>query len=87
LASDIGGGQKRYDFNITPIGGSNLTGVGGTLFNAQFTYATPGNHAIGLQEFFGVKRTYYSEGNLTEYFWGDSTNNVPGAANSVVVGP
>jgi hypothetical protein len=85
VSTAIGGGRERWDFNITPIGGSDLTGVGGDLFNCQFTFTAMGNKTFGFQDVSGVKRTYYSDGALNEYFWGDITNSVAGFRNSVQI--
>jgi hypothetical protein len=77
-------GSERWDFNVTPLGGSNLTTASGALFNAQFEFSTAGTKTFGFQQFETVKRTYYSD-DATEYFWGDITNNVGGVPNSVTV--
>jgi hypothetical protein len=74
LATDIGGGRERWDFNVTPIGGSDVTASEGALFNYKFTFGTAGVKTFGFQEFSGVNRTYYSDSTSTQYFWGDSTN-------------
>ena len=74
IATDIGGGRERWDFNVTPIGGSEQTTAKGALFNYQFTFSTPGLKTFGFEEVSGVNRTYYSDASATEYFWGDSTN-------------
>lgn len=79
LNADIGGGRERWDFNVTPIGGSDQTTASGALFNYQFSFASAGSKTFGFQEVSGVNRTYYSDAANTEYFWGDVTNTgVPG---------
>jgi len=74
VATDIGGGRERWDFNVTPIGGADQTTASGALFNYQFTFGSAGTKTFGFQEISGVKRTYYSDGASTEFFWGDITN-------------
>jgi hypothetical protein len=82
---DIGGGRERWDFNITPVSGIDAVAASGSLFNAQFTFATPGTKTFGFQATDGVKRTYYSDSG-TEYDWGDIANDGSGGIpNSVVV--
>jgi len=83
-AIDIGGGLIRYDFNVTPIGGSDITN-GGILFNFSLSFDDPGTYTFGLQEFNMVKRTYYSDGDAAEYNWGDISNDYTGVPNSVVI--
>ena len=74
VATDIGGGLERWDFNVTPIGGADVAAGEGALFNFTFTFGSAGTKTFGFQEVSGVKRTYYSDGASTEYFWGDITN-------------
>jgi hypothetical protein len=83
-STDIGGGRERWDFNITPLGGSNLTGQGGALFNARFTFSAAGTKTFGFQEVSGVKRTYYAD-DSTEYFWGNIANDGSVGPNSVTI--
>jgi hypothetical protein len=76
MPTPIGGGRERWDFNIVPLGGSDQTTASGALFNVQFTFSTPGVKTFGFQELdaLSVKRTYYSDGNGNEYFWGEIGN-------------
>jgi hypothetical protein len=74
-ASDIGGGQERWDFNLTPIGGSDQTTAEGALFNFEFSFSAAGTKTLGFQEFETVNRTYYQDGSNNEHFWGDITNS------------
>jgi len=85
VATDIGDGRERWDFNCTPIGGSDQTTASGALFNYQFTFLAPGLKTFGFEVVHGVNRTYYSDGSTTEYFWGDTTNHSAGIPNSVEV--
>jgi hypothetical protein len=82
---DMGGGTERYDFNITPLGGSDQATFEGILFNAKFKFATTGPKTIAFVETAGVKRTYYSDGAATEYFWGNITNDGSLVPNSVTI--
>lgn len=82
---DLGGGQTGISFNVTPLGGSDQTTASGALFMFEATFAA-GSNRLGFQEATGaVKRTFYSDGALTEYFWGDISNNHAGVPNSVDV--
>jgi hypothetical protein len=64
-------GTVRYDFNVTPLGGSDVASAEGALFNAQFTFATAGSKTFTFQQFNGVNRSYYSDfANGTDTFWG-----------------
>jgi hypothetical protein len=84
-STDIGGGRERWDFNITPLGGSNLTTASGALFNAKFTFSAAGTKTFGFQDVSGVKRTYYAD-DATEYFWGNIANDgTGGIPNSVTI--
>jgi hypothetical protein len=84
-STDIGGGRERWDFNITPLRGSNLATAQGALFNAKFTFGTPGTKIFGFQDSTGgVKRTYYAD-DANEYFWGDVANTGAAAPNAVII--
>ncbi|MBN2081917.1 PKD domain-containing protein [bacterium] len=85
VGSDIGGGRQRIDFNVIPIGGTQLTFATGDLFNFQLHVTS--NVTLGFQEFETVKRTYYSDGDATEYNWGNITNNYSDVPNSITVIP
>lgn len=74
VATDIGGGRERWDFNVTPIDGSELASAEGELFNYKFTFASAGTKTFGFQESLGVDRTYYSDGANTLYHWSDISN-------------
>jgi hypothetical protein len=74
VATDIGGGRERWDFNLTPIGGSDVAAGEGALFSYQFTFSAAGTKTFGFQDINVVNRTYYSDSVPTEYFWGDITN-------------
>jgi hypothetical protein len=78
-------GSQRFDFNVTPLGGSNQITASGALFNAQFRFSTAGTKTFGFQQLQSVKRTYYSDDTPTEYFWGDISNNQAGVPHAVVV--
>jgi hypothetical protein len=75
IATNIGGGRERWDFNLTPIGGSDVDSSSGALFNCQFTFATAGTKTFGFQDVNTVNRTYYSDHDNIIYFWGDITND------------
>jgi len=82
--ADIRGGRKRYDINITP-GGSQIDNATGAVLYFEIEIAS--NVHLGFQEFYGVKRTYYSDDSLTEYYWGDVSNDHPGVPNSIMMLP
>jgi hypothetical protein len=81
--TDIGGGLIRIDFNLTPIGGSDVTTADGELFNFGMAFGIAGSYELGFQEFETVNRTYYQDGANNEYFWGDITND--GVPNTITV--
>jgi hypothetical protein len=84
--SDAGGGLYGFDFNVTPLGGSDVTTCEGALFNFQLEIPNPGTYTLGFQDVNVVSRTYYQDGNQTpDYFWGDFSNNHAGVPNSVTV--
>jgi len=86
--NDIGGGRVRIDFNVTPIGGHEVT-TGGALLNLALSFSEPGTYTLGFEEFHDVKRTYYSDGEAdgetTEFYWADISNDYPGVPNSIIV--
>jgi hypothetical protein len=73
-STEIDNGLERWDFNITPLGGNDLTASAGALFNVQFTFSTPGLKHFGFEQQDRVKRTYYADF-ASEYFWGDIENS------------
>ena len=80
----IDGGLVRIDFNVTPIGGANVTG-GGALFNFGMDFTAAGTYTLGFEEFRDVKRTYFSDTDSTEYYWDDISNNYTDVPNSITV--
>ena len=56
---DLGGGTGRIDFNITPLGGSDVTTADGELFNFEMEFSAAGSYTITFQEF----------------LWGDISNS------------
>ena len=74
----------RIDFNVTPIGGANTTN-GGELFNFCLEFSQAGTYTLGFEEFRDVKRTYFSDTDSREYFWGDIGNDHPGLLNSIYI--
>jgi len=64
-------GRIFIGFNVTPIGGGEVT-TGGAVFNFGLTFDQPGTYTLGFLEFQDVKRTYYSDGDSSEYFWSDA---------------
>lgn len=75
IATGLSGGRERWDFNVTPIGGSDQTAASGALLNIQFMFGAPGVKSFSFEEAGSVKRTYYSDAANTQYFWGDITND------------
>lgn len=84
-------GRARWQFNATGLGGVDVTGVKGHLFNFQFTFGAAGLKHVGLQAVDTVNRTYYSDSTSTEYLWGTlmadeyGNLNVTGVDNTVLV--
>jgi len=83
---DAGGGLTGLDFNVTPLGGSDVATGSGALFNFGATFTTPGTYTLGFQQTNVVNRTYYQDANQApDYFWGDITNSHAGIPNSITV--
>jgi hypothetical protein len=81
-------GQTAIDFNVTPIGGSDVTTCEGALFNFQATFDTAGTYQLGFMQFDIVDRTYYTDQNTApSRFWGDITNLHTGIDSAVTVTP
>jgi hypothetical protein len=84
-STETPGARRRWDFNITPLGGRDMREASGALFSAEFRFARPGVKVFGFQQFYGVSRTYYSDDGR-EHYWGDSTNSGgPGMPNALEV--
>lgn len=80
----VGNGQVRIDFNITPIGGEEVSD-GGLLMNCQLAFAAAGDYALRFEAFRDVKRTFYSDSSSEEYYWSDISNELPGVPNTISV--
>ncbi|MBN2082849.1 PKD domain-containing protein [bacterium] len=83
--SDIGGGRQRLDFNVIPIGGNQVASGTGDLFN--FELEIHSSVTLGFEQFHDVKRTYYGDSEMNEYFWGTISNNYAGVPNSITLVP
>jgi hypothetical protein len=84
--SDAGGGLYGFDFNLTPLGGSDTTTCEGALFNFRLLIPNAGTWQLGFQQDNIVPRTYYQDGNIAPvYYWGDISNDHAGIPNSVTV--
>jgi hypothetical protein len=79
------GDYHRIDFNVTPLGGSDLTSASGELFNFGVWFDSAGSYRIGIAEVQGVARTYYSSSLQTNYYWGNVDNDESGVRNFVEV--
>lgn len=73
------------DFNVTPINSEQISSSEGALFNFAATFAKAGTVVLGFEQFHDVKRTYFSDLNSAEYYWGDISNSHTGVANSITV--
>jgi hypothetical protein len=82
--NDIGNGQRRWDFVLTPVGGGPASGAAGAIVNCLFSFSEPGVKTFGFQDISGVKRTYYSDG-TTEYSWGVLDGSAGSVPNSVEI--
>ncbi|MDQ3023193.1 MAG: hypothetical protein M3R04_02225 [bacterium] len=84
--SDAGGGPHCFDFNVTPLGGSDVADGEGALFNFELEFPNDGTYKLGFQDLNIVSRTYYQDGNMApDYFWGDISNDHEGVPNTVTV--
>ncbi|MBN2081193.1 hypothetical protein JW859_03185 [bacterium] len=77
-------GRVRIDFNITPIGGGNLT-TGGVLFNFALQFDHAGTYTLGFEEFNLVQRTYYNGADAQSQTWDDISNDYPDVPNTIEV--
>jgi hypothetical protein len=71
---DIGGGRKRYEFSVIPIGEFQTPAVlphgGAVLFNFKLTFSQPGMYKLSFQQSSGgADYTYYSDGSGVNRFW------------------
>jgi len=83
---DDASGSWAMDFNVTPISGRQIDSREGELFNFEVTFAHAGTVVLGFEEFNQVKRTYFSDGSSTEYYWSDISNDHDeGSANTINV--
>ena len=74
VGEDLGDGTSRTDFNVTPLGGSDIT-ANGLLFNFEYTFASAGTYTLGFEAVNVVSRTYYQDSSAaTDFFWGDISN-------------
>ena len=75
VGTDIGGGISRTDFNVTPLGGSDIT-ANGLLFSFEYTFASAGTYNLGFEAVNVVSRTYYQDSSAaTDFFWGNIANS------------
>jgi len=77
-------GRVRIDFNVTPIGGSQVT-TGGALFNFALQFDHAGTYTLGFEEFNMVQRTYYSGADAQSQVWDDISNDYPDVPNTIEV--
>jgi hypothetical protein len=82
---DDASGSWAMDFNVTPIQSTPASAAEGALFNFEVTFARAGSVRLGFEEFNQVKRTYFSDGSSTEYYWSDISNDHAGIANTIAV--
>jgi len=75
-------GMIFIGFNVTPIGGGDVT-AGGVLFNFGMTFTAAGTYNLSFIEFQDVKRTYYSDSTSAEFNWTDISNQ--GVPNTIDV--
>ncbi|MCB1219433.1 MAG: hypothetical protein H7A35_10545 [Planctomycetales bacterium] len=72
---DLGNGSSRTDFNVTPLGGSDIT-ANGILFSFEYTFASAGTYHLGFEAVNIVSRTYYTDASQSEdFFWSDISND------------
>ena len=73
--TDLGNGSSRTDFNVTPLGGSDIT-ANGILFSFEYTFASAGTYHLGFEAVNIVSRTYYTDASQSEdFFWSDISND------------
>ncbi|MCB1216138.1 hypothetical protein KDL44_02015 [bacterium] len=73
--TDLGNGSSRTDFNVTPLGGSDIT-ANGILFSFEYTFTSEGTYHLGFEAVNIVSRTYYTDASQSEdFFWSDISND------------
>ena len=83
---DNGDGLERWEFALLPENGCDLLNEAGDLLNFQFTFSAAGTYNLGFVESTGdIRRTYYSDQDEYEYYWGDISNDHAGIAHSITV--
>ncbi len=73
------------DFTLIPINAENVTNAEGMLFNFKMSFLKPGTYTLGFQTYFGEKRTFYTDKEGNEYYWGKNYNTYPGVPNTITV--
>ena len=73
------------DFTLTPVNGENVTNAEGILCNFKMSFLKPGTYTLGFQTYFGQKRTFYTDKEGTEYYWGKNYNSYNGVPNTITV--
>jgi hypothetical protein len=77
LGTELDNGSTRTDFNVTPLGGTNIS-ASGLLFNFEYTCSTRGVHRLAFEGQNEVSRTYYQDSTASDdHFWGDISNEHP----------
>jgi len=84
--ADIGSGRVGYNFNITPIGGSDQTNFVGDILNFELKFDAPGTYRLGIQDDTGDDRTYYSDAAAAEYQWSMLMANELGMMSTAITG-
>jgi hypothetical protein len=86
--ADLGiAGRHRYQFDLVPIGGHDLTTAAGALFNFQVSFDHAGTASFGFVEETGtINRTYYRDGSNTDHFWGQLMAGPDGTLNPSLTG-
>jgi hypothetical protein len=82
--NNIPEGHERWSFTLAGVGGTEIDFAEGILFSFQLTFSKPGLKRIGLQQVDGIKRSYYSDGDGTEYFWDTLMADEHGVLNVAV---
>ena len=83
--SEFDGTECHSDWNVTPIGYSATTPHPGDLFSFEMSFSQPGTFVISLVEFLDVDRTYFSNPDVENFYWGDISNVHPFMSNVVYV--
>lgn len=81
------GQRKMVVFNITPLGGYDIPGAHGQLFNIRMRFSQAGSYRVQVLDrpVFGIEQTYYQNATAVRQHWRDLSGKQAGLCSEVVV--